>query len=188
MKRWFTAPVLAPVLAPLLAPLLALMLLAAPVLAADVFPDLPLQGALGEGQAAYLGLDNGEARPSAVKADFLFVEVFSMYCPICQRDAPTINELFDKLRASDLAGRVRVLGIGTGNTAFEVDVFRNKFKVGFPLFEDPDYIWHKALGEEGTPAFFLVDLRGGRAVVYHHVGALEGADAALKTIRDLVSR
>jgi len=179
MKRWFPSLALA---------LLLPLMLAAPAPAADTFPDLPLQGALGEGQAAYLGLDGGEAKPSAIKADFLFVEVFSMYCPICQRDASTINDLYDKLQASDLSGRVRVLGIGTGNTAFEVDVYRNKFKVGFPLFNDEDYVWHKALGEEGTPAFYLVDLRGERRIVYHSVGAIEDADAALKTIRDLVSK
>ena len=166
---------------------MALWLGAVPALAGDVFPDLPLLGSPGEEQAAYLGLDGGEARPSAVKADFLFVEVFNMYCTICQHDAPTINALFDKLKASDLAGKVRFVGIGTGNSTLEVKVYRDKLKVAFPLFEDPDYVWHKALGEVGTPTFYLVDLRHGLEIAFKHTGALEDADEALKTIRGLVT-
>ena len=163
---------------------MALWLGAVPALAGDVFPDLPLLGSPGEEQAAYLGLGNGEVRPSAIKADFLFVEVFNMYCTICQHDAPVINDLFAKLRESDVAGRVRLLGIGVGNSGLEVGVYRDKLQVAFPLFEDPDYVWHKALGEVGTPTFYLVDLRKGREIVFSHSGALENADEALKMIRD----
>ena len=49
---------------------------------------------------AYLGL-GPKARFSLdqVDADILIVEIFSMYCPICQREAPRVNALYEKLGA-----------------------------------------------------------------------------------------
>ncbi|MDD3311621.1 TlpA disulfide reductase family protein [Pseudodesulfovibrio sp.] len=168
--------------------LFLLMLLAAPAIAGQAFPDLPLTGPLEAGQRSYLGLSGDEVRPSAVGARYVFVEVFSMYCPICQHDAPSVNQLYAKVREAGFGKDMRFIGIGTGNTAFEVNVFREKYAVPFPLFDDPDFTWHKALDEVGTPAFYLVDLEDGRSVRYHHVGALSDVDVLLALLKDLTAR
>ncbi len=136
------------------------LLIVTPAQGAPPFPDLPLTGTLTPEQTAYLSPSGTAISPSSVKAEYLFVEVFSMYCPICQRDAPSVNALYKKVVASALGKRVRFLGIGVGNTPFEVDFYRKKFEVPFPLFEDPSYAYHEALGEVGTPAFYLVDVKG----------------------------
>jgi len=172
----------------LISAFLLLTLLALPAMAGEAFPDLPLAGPLDDGQRAYLGLSGEEVRPSAMGARYLFVEVFSMYCPICQHDAPSVNRLYEKVQASDFGKDVRFIGIGAGNTPFEVEVYRKKYAVPFPLFDDPDFIWHKALGEVGTPAFYLVDLRDGRSVRYNHVGAIDDVDVMAALLKDLTAR
>ncbi|MEW5772298.1 MAG: TlpA disulfide reductase family protein [Thermodesulfobacteriota bacterium] len=138
--------------------------------------DLELSGPVSKPAAAYLGLPEGEGgfRLSQVKADFLLVEVFSMYCPYCQAEARNVNALFGLLQKSKAAGKMKLLGIGAGNTPFEVDFFRDKYQVPFPLFPDQDFVCHKALNGPGTPYFMLLkpDGAGGFTVLHSHLGAI----------------
>lgn len=155
-----------------------LLLLATSAMALDVFPDVPLEGRISPEQRAYLGVPEGDFKISNINADFLFVEVFSMYCPICQHDAPGVNDMFSRLLASDKAGALRFLGIGAGNTPFEIAFYQKKFGVEFPLFEDPDYEAHKAVGGVGTPAYYLVDMREGkRSILLFQEGGIKDKEA-----------
>ncbi|MEZ7196790.1 TlpA disulfide reductase family protein [Pseudodesulfovibrio karagichevae] len=160
---------------------------AAPV--TDVFPDVALEGEISPEQRQYLGVHDGDIRLSDIDADFAFVEVFSMYCPICQHDAPGVNDMFSRVLASDKADKVRFVGIAAGNTPFEVAFYRKKFDVQFPLFEDPDYVAHKAVGDVGTPAYYLVDLRDRkRAILVFHEGEIKDKGAFLKNMLELIGK
>lgn len=161
-------------------------LAAVPAMALDVFPDLELNGKLTPEQAAYLGAGDAPFKVSDIKADYLFVEVFSMYCPICQRDAPTVNDVEEKIMAAAPDRRIKFIGLGAGNTPFEVDFYVKKFQVEFPLFHDENYVGHKALENVGTPAFYLVDMKDGRKVLFFQEGELKDPDAMVKTILDAV--
>jgi peroxiredoxin len=167
----------------------AVLATAANAMAMDVFPDVALEGKISPEQRQYLGVPEGKIHISDINADFVFVEVFSMYCPICQHDAPGVNDMFARTLASDQADKIRFVGIGAGNTPFEVAFYRKKFDVQFPLFEDPDYTAHKAVGNVGTPAYYLVDLRDRRrAVLVFHEGEIKDKDAFLKNMLDLVEK
>lgn len=148
--------------------------------------DLELAGPVAKPAAAYLGLAEGEGpfRLSQVKAAFLLVEVFSMYCPYCQAEAKNVNALYGLLQKSPAAGKVRMLGIGAGNTPFEVDFFRDKYAVPFPLFPDSEFACHKALNGPGTPYFMLLKADGAGAftVLYSHLGAFGDPGKFLETV------
>jgi len=34
---------------------------------------------------------------TGIKADVVIIEIFSIYCPHCQKDAPEVNELYRKI-------------------------------------------------------------------------------------------
>ncbi len=129
-----------------------------PLAVGSVFPDVPLIGPVSAEAAAVLGIAPGKAQTpvNAVTAEVLVVEIFSMYCPYCQKDAPTVNALFDLIAKRGLSNRIAVVGIGAGNSDAEVDIFRKKYAVPFPLFSDATFAVHARVGEVGTPFFYVL--------------------------------
>jgi thiol-disulfide isomerase/thioredoxin len=124
----------------------------------DPLPEIVLPLPADRAHLDYLGFQALSAQTFALKevaADLVVVEIFSMYCPHCQREAPKVNALFAALQKRPAsASRIRLLGIGVGNSPMEVDVFRKTYKIAFPLFPDDNFTIHKQLGEVRTPFFF----------------------------------
>jgi thiol-disulfide isomerase/thioredoxin len=144
-------------------------------------------------QQAYLGTPvsaaaRGRFALHELSADLVVVEVFSMYCPHCQREAPKVNQLFEALqkRPQD-APRIRLLGIGVGNSPMEVAVFRKAYSIAFPLFPDGDFTIHKQLGEVRTPFFFA--FRPGDPppikLGLDHLGPFEAVEAFAQRLNEL---
>jgi thiol-disulfide isomerase/thioredoxin len=128
--------------------------------AGDLLVDIRLDAPETPDKRAYLGLaEDGGFDPTTITGQLLIIEIFSMYCPHCQREAPAVNRLYQAIEASDtLRGRVKMIGIGVGNSAYEVDHFRKHYQIAFPLFPDEDFIIHKAVGEVRTPFFIIVSI------------------------------
>ena len=79
---------------------------------------------------------------------------------------------------------IKLIGIGAGNSAFEVDVFRKKYNIEFPLFPDPDYIIHKKIGEVRTPYFFGVITEGRQVqkLIYSKLGGIKNNEKFIETL------
>mgnify|MGYP000223347420 CR=1 FL=1 len=134
----------------------------------------------------YLGLTGqGSFAISQIKAQVVIIEVFNMYCSNCQREAPRVNDLYRLInKDTKLKGRIKMIGIGAGNTPLEVEVFRKNFQVLFPLFPDEDYIIHKAFGEVRTPFFSCVKINadGSLKIFHSNKGGFPDAAQFLKQI------
>jgi peroxiredoxin len=107
-----------------------------------------------------------------------------MYSPICQAEAPNVNKVHDLIESNpDLKSRVRLIGIGIGNTPFEVGVFKKKYDIKFPLFPDDSFRIQKASRQRfRTPTFLTVQKKGSEniAVSNIHIGGIDDVNAFLK--------
>ncbi len=154
-----------------------------------VLPEMTLSVPENQKHREYLGL-SGEGRfeVSQIKAQAVIIEIFSMYCPFCQKEAPRVNELYEIIESTRATkGKIKLIGIGAGNSSFEVDVFRKKYNVSFPLFQDSDFSIHKNLGEVRTPYFIGVKIKpgGGHEVFYSKLGGFKKPEAFLKLMLEL---
>ncbi|CCO25484.1 TlpA family protein disulfide reductase [Maridesulfovibrio hydrothermalis] len=152
----------------------------------DPFPNITLSGKLSAAQQNYLGInEDGPLNIAAIDAEFIIIEIYSMYCPHCQKEAPAVNNLYDKLKNSKTGNRMKLIGIGAGNSEFEIDFFKKKYKIKFPLFEDGDLSIHTATGEAGTPHFFLIhNINGKLKTVYSHKGRMGNPVDFLKSLKE----
>jgi peroxiredoxin len=120
-----------------------------------------------------------------IKSDIVIIEIFSMYCPVCQREAPHVNTLFDLIQNNQaIEETVKLIGIGAGNSDFEVDFFKEKYTIEFPLFSDPDFSIHKRIGEVRTPHFFGLTLKGNGeyTIFYSQSGEVSDPEKFLETL------
>lgn len=141
----------------------------------DIFPSISLPVPEESRHVAYLGLGDvkGVFGLEHVDAKLIIIEMFSIYCPYCQKEAHNVNALYELIQSKGLGDDIKIFAIGPGNSAFEVGTFVDRYNVQFPMFPDKDYTFHKILGQTGTPYFFVIDMtQGERKVVYSERGAL----------------
>ncbi len=135
-----------------------------------LYQSLQFKSPSSEKDLEYLGLtgDSGTFVISDIKADILIVEVYSMDCPRCQRQSKNMKELFSLLEKEGYGGRIKLVGIGIGNSEFSTEVFKKKYKIDFPLIADPDSISYRMTGRVGIPYIILLkrDSAGNLTKVY----------------------
>lgn len=137
----------------------------------DVLPDVALAPSPRDNDV--LGLPEGTERVllSELPGRLLLIQSFSMYCPHCQKAAPDVNALYAALRANPRAAGLTMLGLGAGNSRYEVDFYQEQYQVPFALFPDQDMTFYACLHKPGTPAFVVLERSGpGLVVRFAHQG------------------
>lgn len=142
-----------------------------------------LTGPIDAQAAAYLGVEPGQtAELARVKGSLLLVQVFDMYCALCQAQAGEVNRLYELARSPELANNVVFVGIGKKNTKTETEIYRDRFSVPFPLFPDPDNENVPRFGKDvHTPSFFIIDLK--RKKVLHSQWKIESAEQLVEKLK-----
>ena len=152
----------------------------------SVFPEIELLKPNNPDYLKYLGLSgSGIFKINQIKTDIVIIEIFSMYCPYCQGEAPNVNRLYASIEGnSALKNKIKIIGIGINNSFFETEIFKKKYKVEFPLIPDGDFKLHKIMGEVRTPYFIAVKLSNEKypEVIYSRLVALENNDLFLAQI------
>lgn len=152
----------------------------------ELLPQINLPIPKNQDERNYLGLTGTSTfRIPQIKATVVFIEIFSMYCPYCQKDASKINELYQLIGNNpDLKNKIKMIGIGAGNSPFEIGIFKKTYEIPFPLFSDKDFVIHKAYGEPRTPFFIVIKVNddGSYQIVHSQLGDFQGAEPFLALI------
>ncbi|MEN6474980.1 MAG: TlpA family protein disulfide reductase [Syntrophaceae bacterium] len=179
--------------------IIALALMHASMLGAAEPPELKYNQTIGKIKLAvpedprirdYLGLKvkTGQFGIGQIRPGLLIIQIFNMYCPHCQHYAPRVNEFYKLIQTdSRLKDRVMLIGIGVGNSPFEVDIYRKKFSVMFPLFDDKGYAVYNTLQDVLTPHFIglILDGKGTYRMFYSKNGGFDDPAAFLNEMLKL---
>jgi hypothetical protein len=124
----------------------------------------------------YLGLTGeGFFEIPQIKAEGVLIKIFNLYCPICQGSALATAKLYRQIENNpDLKNKIKLIGIGAGNTVMEVEVFKQTYNIPFPIFPDEDLTIHHLLGEVRIPSFIAIRMEkdGSHEIVHTHLGGL----------------
>jgi peroxiredoxin len=136
--------------------------------AGDLFPRTSFAVLRAAKDRPYLGLpgDAASFRLQDSSVPFLLVEVYNDLCTVCLKQMKIYGRVADRLaRNPELKSRVRVVGIGMGETNRAAVRMRRKQNLPYPLFADPRRDLFTALGKPMLPALYLLDNRSGDAVI-----------------------
>ena len=135
---------------------------------------------------AYLGIKqkSGQVMLSDMDGEIIIIEIFSMYCPYCQRHAPTANKLYQAIEeGKETRGKIKLIGIGAGNSPYEVNFFKKKYGVPFPLFDDANSAVLNSLQGIRTPTYFGIRKNGKTlSVFFTQQGPYDDAQTFLQTV------
>lgn len=133
----------------------------------------------------YLGLKSaGPFSLSEIPSKLILVEFYSIYCAVCQKQAPDNNTLFKYIQSDQtLSADLKMIGIGLGNKPFEVKYFREAHHVKFPLFPDADKNILKKTGIQVTPVTVLMQPDG--KVLMAHYGRIDDLEKFLREIKEI---
>jgi peroxiredoxin len=152
----------------------------------DVLPvielPVPQDGRLQE----YLGISGaGLFSVDQIKADIVIIKLFSVYCPLCHKDAPKMNQLYAKIESNaELKGRLKLIAIGGDNSVQQVTQFKEEYDLKFPVFADGSGLIHRQLGSVKFPYYMGVKLDGSHnaRIFYARLGQIQDVDTFLKSI------
>lgn len=158
----------------------------------EPFPDLTFENIFSKDKQAYLGIPREKYFSfKEIKGSLILVELTSTYCVKCKENIPILNEIYQRLQKDpELKRKVKVIGIAIGNNRKEVEIFKNEYKILYPLLTDPDFSFHKALGEPRVPYTMFVkrDVKGENFIINVHKSVIESADSLMNDIRIICSK
>jgi len=124
----------------------------------------------------YLGLSGeGFFDIPQIKAEGVLIKIFNIYCPVCQSSALAMAKLYRQIENNpDLKNKIKLIGIGAGNTPTEIEAFKQTHNIPFPIFPDEDLTIHNSLGEVRIPSFIAIRIEkdGSHEIVHTHLGGL----------------
>lgn len=151
----------------------------------SMLPQFKIPGPDSPEVKAYLGLkDNKPFSLSQVKTKLMLLEFFDVFCPVCQKNAPSINRLYNILKEDKNLGKdIKMLAITLGGQPKDVEIYKQTYKAELPMFGDPNKEIENKIKDKikFVPLLLLLDKNG--KVIMAHGGEIKNFDGLLAEVR-----
>ena len=148
-------------------------------------PQFTLDAPSSEKEQQYLGLKNPKPFSlSEIPAKLIVVEIFSVYCPHCRKQAPKLNKLYKLIQQdTKLSQEIKMIAVAAGADQSKTDKWKENFHIPFPVLADKDTEVWKKFGQPGVPYTLVVSTCG--MVLSDHAGETEDVEEFFRHIRKL---
>ena len=116
-----------------------------------------------------------------IKADILVANVFQTRCPHCQELTKELIELYRLVEKEGLFHKIKFIGLGYGEDFLEVEYFKKRYAIPYPLFADP--LANKVKVKNIPVVFVLKMTPAGAKVLYEFYGIIPDAKDLLEIMR-----
>ena len=157
----------------------------------NLFPDLPLKVSNSPRDSLYLETKANVAfHLKDLKADLVLVEIMNINCGSCRKQAPAYNKLYELIESNpDIQGRAKMMSIASGNRDKYIRLYKERFKVPYPVIEDPEFDIYNAIGRTPTPlaVYVRIDHENNRGIIAGtHLGFNEDYQQIYNDIQSLL--
>jgi thiol-disulfide isomerase/thioredoxin len=156
----------------------------------DLFPPISFPDVLKVEERRYLGAEEKPLRSVAeIEAEVLVVKFLNSNCVYCIKSLPVFDEIFQQLEEDPgLRKKIKILGISAGDTTGEVATYKERYKVPYPIFPDPEFKAHKAVHEPTVPFIVITkrDREGKWVVASTHVGLTFSAESFVGELKAIL--
>jgi hypothetical protein len=89
----------------------------------------------------------------------------------------------------NLKSRIKIIGIGAGDSPGELDELKKKFPIPYPLIPDPEFKAHEKIGGPRVPFIIVVrkDKRGNWVVATVHSGLIFSSEHFIGELKSILS-
>ncbi|MCK5680895.1 hypothetical protein KAI46_08825 [bacterium] len=116
-----------------------------------------------------------------IKTEILVANVFQTRCPHCQGLTDDLNKLYKTVKKEGFFHKVKFIGLGYGEDFLEVEYYKKRYAIPYPLFADPRA---EKVKVKNIPATFILRMTpAGAKVLYEYYGPLPSAKDLLQIIR-----
>jgi len=157
----------------------------------DLFPSVSLPNWLNAEERNYLGI--GEKRaflPGEIKAELTVFKFLNTNCGYCIKLLPVFNDIYHMIeRDPVLRAKIKILGIGAGDTAAELEKFKKTYPAPYPVIPDPEFRAHKAVGEPRVPFIVVArkDKQGKWVVATVNVGLVFSVESFVGELKAILN-
>jgi peroxiredoxin len=146
-------------------------------------PQITLDAPATKKHREYLSLKTSEPFSlSQVPAKLIVLEIFSVYCPHCRKQAPKLNKVYNLIQHDmELSPDIKMIGIAAAGDVNKTDKWKTTLHVPFPLFADLNSVVWEKLGKPGVPYTLLVSRSG--KVLSTHSGVTEDTDEFFRHLK-----
>ncbi len=156
----------------------------------DLFPSISFPNIFVTEEKKYLGVgDKAILSLGDIQAEVLVIKFLNTNCFYCIKSLPVFKEVFETIASErNLMKRIKMIGIGAGDTPGEVAAFKGQYAVPYPIIPDTEFEAHKAVNEPTVP-FIVITRRVGQGkwvVVSVHVGLTFSAESFVGELRAIL--